>query len=64
MYVSLHFPLTPTALLHSGSTFSNSLSTLFAPLGAEYDLIGRHPQAEATLKNMGSYQGLMEEVRG
>jgi hypothetical protein len=33
-------------------------------MGAEYDLIGRHPQAEVTLKNIGQYQVLMEDLRG
>lgn len=50
-------------LLYSGSTFSTSITNLFSPMGAEYDLIGRHPQAEVTLKNIGQYQTLMEDLR-
>jgi amphiphysin len=50
-------------LLYSGSTFSTSFTNLFSPMGAEYDLIGKHPQAEVTLKNIGQYQVLMEDLR-
>ncbi len=52
------------ALLVSGTSFSGSLSTLFAPIGAEYNLASKHPQAEVTLRNITTYQGLMEEMRG
>ncbi|ODN82003.1 hypothetical protein L202_02330 [Cryptococcus amylolentus CBS 6039] len=52
-----------SGLLTSGSSFSGSLATLFSPLGAEYNLAGKHPQAETTVENISTYQGLMEEVR-
>jgi amphiphysin len=47
----------------SGESFGNSFSSLFSPLGAEYDLIGKNPQAEATIKNCGQYAQLMNELR-
>lgn len=50
-------------LLHSGSSFSGSLSTLFAPLGAEYDLSSKFPNSQVTITNMGAYQALMEDLR-
>ncbi|OCF60729.1 hypothetical protein L486_00368 [Kwoniella mangroviensis CBS 10435] len=50
-------------LLTSGSSFSASLATLFSPMGAEYNLAGKHPQAEVTVKNITVYQGIMEEMR-
>ncbi|WVQ67560.1 uncharacterized protein L199_005761 [Kwoniella botswanensis] len=50
-------------LLSSGSSFSASLATLFSPMGAEYNLAGKHPQAEVTVKNITVYQGIMEEMR-
>ncbi|OCF33015.1 hypothetical protein I317_04269 [Kwoniella heveanensis CBS 569] len=50
-------------LLSSGSSFSASLATLFSPMGAEYNLAGKYPQAEVTVKNIAVYQGLMEEMR-
>lgn len=51
------------ALLMSGESFGNSFSSLFSPLGAEYDLISKNPQAEATIKNCGQYALLMNELR-
>lgn len=52
------------ALLTSGSTFANSFTTLFSPIGSsEYDLTSRHPQAEVTVNNIGQYQTLMEDLR-
>lgn len=32
-------------------------------MGSEYDLIGKNPQAESTIKNIGQYRDLMEELR-
>ena len=52
------------ALLMSGSNFSGSLGTLFAPMSGEYNLATKHPQSETTLKNIEVYQRLMEEVQG
>jgi amphiphysin len=51
-------------LLYSGSSFSNSFNTLFAPLGAEYNLGAKFPNSETTIKNIDAYQALMEELRG
>ncbi|WVR06950.1 hypothetical protein IAU60_003986 [Kwoniella sp. DSM 27419] len=50
-------------ILSSGSSFSGSLATLFSPIGAEYNLAGKHPQTEVTIQNISVYQGLMEEMR-
>jgi len=52
------------ALLVSGTSFAGSFATLFSPMGAEYNLAAKHPQAEATVKNISTYQTLMEEMRG
>ncbi|WVQ99579.1 hypothetical protein IAU59_006715 [Kwoniella sp. CBS 9459] len=52
-----------SGLLSSGSSFSGSLATLFSPMGAEYNLAGKYPQSETTVKNIAVYQGLMEEMR-
>lgn len=40
------------------------MATLFSPMGSEYNLSTKHPQSEVTLKNIASYQTLMEEMRG
>lgn len=52
-----------TALLVSGDHFAVSFATLFSPMGSEYDIIGKNPQAEQTIKNIGQYRTLMEELR-
>lgn len=52
------------ALLNSGSSFGSSLSTLFQPLGAEYNLASKFPNSELTVKNIAVYQRLMEELQG
>lgn len=56
--------LTVAALLTSGNSFSGSLATLFAPIGNEYNLASKFPQSEVTIKNIASYQRLMEELKG
>ncbi|WOO81199.1 Regulator of cytoskeleton and endocytosis [Vanrija pseudolonga] len=52
-----------TSLLTSGNSFSGSLATLFAPIGNEYNLASKFPQSEVTIKNIASYQRLMEELK-
>lgn len=53
-----------SGLLMSGSSFSGALATLFAPMGAEYNLAAKFPQSEVTVNNIAQYQVLMEELRG
>nr|XP_031863366.1 uncharacterized protein CI109_001241 [Kwoniella shandongensis]KAA5530438.1 hypothetical protein CI109_001241 [Kwoniella shandongensis] len=60
---SIVFRDSVSGLLTSGSSFSGSLATLFSPMGAEYNLAAKHPQAESTVQNITVYQGLMEEIR-
>ncbi|CAE6421760.1 Protein hob1 AltName: Full=Homolog of Bin1 [Rhizoctonia solani AG-1 IB] len=51
------------ALLTSGASFATHFSNLFHPIAGEYDLIGRHPEAEDTVRNVTAYQADMEELR-
>ncbi|CAE6520522.1 unnamed protein product [Rhizoctonia solani] len=51
------------ALLTSGASFATHFSNLFHPIAGEYDLIGRHPEAEDTVRNVTVYQADMEELR-
>ncbi|KAF8741682.1 BAR protein, partial [Rhizoctonia solani] len=51
------------ALLTSGANFATHFSNLFHPIAGEYDLIGRHPEAEDTVRNVTAYQADMEELR-
>jgi len=48
----------------SGSSFGGSLATLFSPMGAEYNLAEKHPNAQVTVQNIAVYQQAMEELRG
>ena len=48
----------------SGSSFGGSLATLFSPMGAEFNLAQKHPNAEVTVQNIAVYQQAMEELRG
>ncbi|GMK55211.1 hypothetical protein CspeluHIS016_0202670 [Cutaneotrichosporon spelunceum] len=52
-----------TSLLDSGLSFSSSMATLFSPIGAEYDIGSKFPNAEVTIQNIASYQSLMDELR-
>lgn len=36
---------------------------LFHPLGGEYDLLGKHPEAEKTSRNVDAYTACMQELR-
>lgn len=51
------------ALLLSGDQFAVSFTSLFSPLGNEYDLIGKYPQSEHTIKSASQYSSLMSELR-
>lgn len=37
---------------------------MFNPISGEYDLIGKHPEAAATVKAVDAYQTTAEELRG
>lgn len=50
-------------LLYSGSSFSNSFNTLFAPLGGEYGLAQKFPNSEVTIQNVAGYTALMEDLK-
>ncbi|KAG9100826.1 hypothetical protein FS749_012545 [Ceratobasidium sp. UAMH 11750] len=50
-------------LLTSGANFATHFSNLFHPIAGEYDLIGRHPESEETVRNVTAYQADMEELR-
>ncbi|KAA1468436.1 BAR-domain-containing protein [Dentipellis sp. KUC8613] len=51
------------SLFTSGSNFAQHFSTVFHPIGSEFDLLGKHPQAANTLKNVDDYQVALEELR-
>ncbi|KAJ7151590.1 hypothetical protein C8R46DRAFT_1122514 [Mycena filopes] len=51
------------ALFTSGAGFATHYSTLFHPIAGEYDLIGKHPDASQTVRNVSKYETAMEELR-
>ncbi|EPQ28487.1 uncharacterized protein PFL1_03790 [Pseudozyma flocculosa PF-1] len=50
-------------MLLSGSDFGRHFDLLFHPMGAEYDLERRHPQAAHTITNISAYLTHMEELK-
>ncbi|THH32623.1 hypothetical protein EUX98_g1582 [Antrodiella citrinella] len=52
-----------TNLFTTGHGFAQHFSALFHPLAGEYDLLGKHPEAEHTVKNVDAYEGALEELR-
>ncbi|KAI0668719.1 BAR-domain-containing protein [Trametes maxima] len=52
-----------TNLFTHGADFSNHFSTIFHPLGGEYGLESKHPEAEHTITNVDGYVAAMEELK-
>lgn len=52
-----------TSLFTSSQGFANHFSTIFHPISGEYDLIGNHPDAGHTIRNVEKYETAMEELR-
>lgn len=36
---------------------------MFSPISGEYDVIGKHPEAELTVRSVDAFQTTMEELR-
>ncbi|KAF8349864.1 hypothetical protein F5887DRAFT_1156111 [Amanita rubescens] len=52
-----------TALFTAGSGFASHFTTIFQPISGEFDLIGKHPDSEHTIKSVTTYLAMMEELR-
>ena len=52
-----------TNLFTHGHGFSTHFANVFRPLTGEYDLLGKHPQAEHTMKNVDMYENALEELK-
>lgn len=50
-------------LFTAGSSLAQHFSILFHPIASEYDLLGKFPEAEHTIKNVDAYQTALEELR-
>lgn len=63
-----YFPIFQTRklsieMLDSGSKFGDGYAGLFHPLVGEYDLLGRHPEADKTVRNVDGYSTAMTELK-
>jgi amphiphysin len=52
-----------TALFTAGAGFGTHFATIFQPIAGEFDLIGKHPDSEKTIKCVMQFQATMEELR-
>jgi len=54
---------TCAALFTAGASFSSHFSVIFQPIAGEFDLIGKHPDAAHTIRNVIKYETAMQELR-
>jgi amphiphysin len=52
-----------SALFTAGAGFGNHYGTILRPIGGEYDLLGKHPDAEHTIRSVPKYESTMEEMK-
>ncbi|KAF5377247.1 hypothetical protein D9615_006407 [Tricholomella constricta] len=52
-----------TLLFTSGANYAAHSVTIFQPMAGEHDLIGKHPDAGHTIRNVTKYEAAMEEMR-
>jgi len=52
-----------TDLFTSGAGFASHFTVVFQPIAGEYDLIGKHPEADQTIRNITKYETAMQELR-
>ncbi|SJL05390.1 related to RVS167-BAR adaptor protein [Armillaria ostoyae] len=50
-------------LFTCGAGYATHFSVLMHPIAGEYDLIGKHPEAGQTIRNVDKYETAMEELR-
>ncbi|KDR85224.1 hypothetical protein GALMADRAFT_233945 [Galerina marginata CBS 339.88] len=52
-----------TDLFTSGAGFASHFAVIFQPIAGEFDLIGKHPEADQTIRNITKYETAMQELR-
>ncbi|PPQ67408.1 hypothetical protein CVT25_005987 [Psilocybe cyanescens] len=52
-----------TNLFTAGAGFGAHFAVIFQPIAGEYDLIGKHPEAGHTIRNVTKYETAMQELR-
>lgn len=50
-------------LFTAGTGFATHYATIFRPIGGEFDLIGKHPEAGHTIKNVDKFEAAMDDLR-
>ncbi|KAG6902988.1 hypothetical protein C0995_008561 [Termitomyces sp. Mi166 len=51
------------ALFTAGAGYGTHFTAILTPLSGEYDLIGKHPNSEQTVRNVPKHQAAMEELK-
>jgi len=51
------------ALFTAGAGYGAHFTVIFQPIAGEYDLIGKHPDSEHTIRNVSKYETAMLELR-
>jgi amphiphysin len=51
-----------TALFTYGHGFANHFAVIFQPISGESDLLGKHVDADQTIRSVGNYEAAMEEM--
>ncbi|KAG6897370.1 hypothetical protein C0992_002139 [Termitomyces sp. T32_za158] len=51
------------SLFTAAAGYGTHFTAIFTPLSGEYDLIGKHPDSEQTVRNVAKYQAAMEELK-
>ncbi|CAA7271419.1 unnamed protein product [Cyclocybe aegerita] len=52
-----------TSLFTAGAGFASHFTVILQPIAGEYDLIGKHPDAGHTIRNVTKYEAAMAEMR-
>ena len=47
----------------SGANFAGHFAVIFQPIAGEYDLIGKHPDAVHTIRNITKYETALQEMK-
>ncbi|CCM01425.1 uncharacterized protein FIBRA_03476 [Fibroporia radiculosa] len=46
-----------------GAGFAQHFTTIFHPVVGEYDIVGKHPESEHTVRNIDSYESALQELK-
>ncbi|KIY45270.1 BAR-domain-containing protein [Fistulina hepatica ATCC 64428] len=50
-------------LFTAGAGYAQHFAAIFTPMGSEYDLLNKYPEAEVTVKSVNKYEVALEEMR-